>query len=378
MTARTPSAAGMRPVEGEQGAPAQLTTSAASAGLQSATATGEWDHGSAAGLSESQLEILTSAARELGMSADEVIGDVTRYLGRLPGDTLPTARAEAMQKAVQGWAARAEGSQRASVERPRTRSGKSVLDRAMETLVKKQGMLSSALKAGRDGQIQRAVRLLESALAEAVAAAHQVSRMEGWAEARLEATIRDLKQPAELLLGEAKEERRDVALSGWALELSGLAAEGLTMAAVVLEENSLDYEPQEVEDEIKEFGALAGKMQDLLQAGVDNGFRGLPRFEAVKAEVYSALDHMKEAVEWLDSVKGSVDSGTTIRGVVPLRSSPTAAEEEQATAAARPGSQWPPQPVTGGVVPCRTSPRIRRRRPGGQPTLWLYWPGRKP
>ena len=96
MTARTPAAAGMRPVEGEQGTPAQLTASATSAGLQAATVGGDFR---SAVRSESQLQILTAAARELGMRTDEVIGDVTSYAGRL-GDVVPTARAEAVQKAV--------------------------------------------------------------------------------------------------------------------------------------------------------------------------------------------------------------------------------------------------------------------------------------
>ena len=171
--------------------------------MQPATVAGDL---MAAVLSPEQLQILARAARMLRREVEDILNDVNRYAEQLT-NLPPAARAEAIEKAVQEWAARAAEASASGQRLPATRSRRNPLDRALEGLLKRQGSLASALRSGRYSQIQRTARLTEATIEEAVTAANQLAVEESWTETRLADRVKEIRAPAVHFLKEARGRR---------------------------------------------------------------------------------------------------------------------------------------------------------------------------
>src|SRR5450830_1643679 len=114
-------------------------------------------------LTAEQRQSLDQAAITLGKGVEELISDMVQYLEGL-GDIDEATREEATEAAVGQWVARAAVTG-AATGLPNTRSGRTVLDRSEQLLVRKVVVLEAAMKTGKDLPVNRALRLAEVAAA---------------------------------------------------------------------------------------------------------------------------------------------------------------------------------------------------------------------
>ncbi len=120
---------------------------------------------------QEQLQSLTVATGVLGKVVEEVIRDVTKYVEKL-ADMTPAARGKATQRAVQEWKDRATAGSSSSRRAPSHwyRWPQSCSISALGRMPGSQGAAlekQQALETGRDPPVERALQLLDIAVAEA-------------------------------------------------------------------------------------------------------------------------------------------------------------------------------------------------------------------
>src|SRR5450830_1798943 len=223
--------------------------------------TGEEQVALGAFLSAAQRESLDQAAVKLGKGVEELISDLERYLEGL-GEVDEATWEEATEAAVGRWVARAAVTWAAMPAELNTRSGRTVLDRAEELLVRKVAVLEAAMKTGKDLPVQRALRLAEAAAA--VAALKEKAAAEGWSGnqsgARRRSMVADLEGLARKVRGDALE----VAVAGWAERVKAVAVAAAACAQEVIDEKSGDYTQAEVDFAIQEFGQQSKEIKELM------------------------------------------------------------------------------------------------------------------
>ena len=225
----------------------------------------------AAFLSREQLQNLNQAACKLGKGVEEIVADIKHHLEQLAEDT-PAAREEAIREAVQQWMSKAAAA--GAVTGPPSAGGqRAALDRAMEVLEEGQEDLTDALREGEDVPAQRALRLFEDTVAEAVAAIHRAAEEENWPEGQTAERLRKIRAPADHLIKEAREQLQVAAIADWVEEVRSLASKAARQAARVLKQKSTNYTIKEVEFELRRYGVWSqglGKLvdKDVLNTGL--------------------------------------------------------------------------------------------------------------
>src|SRR5450830_266923 len=264
--------------------------------------TGEEQVALGAFLSAVQRESLDQAAVKLGKGVEELISDLERYLEGL-GEVDEATLEEATEAAVGRWVARAAATGPAMPAELNTRSGRTVLDRAVDLLVRKVAVLEAAMKTGKDQPVSRALRLAEAAAAVAVAALKEKAAVEGWSGSQIEERqwlmVAELEGLARKVRGNALE----VAVASWAERIKAVAAAAATRAQEVIEERSVDYTREEVDFSIQEYAQQSRDLEQLMAEGRAAQYGGVGLFEETRLGVADVLVAMKTAVEWLVGVR---------------------------------------------------------------------------
>src|SRR5450830_1269646 len=264
--------------------------------------TGEEQVAFGAFLSAAQRESLDQAAITLGKGVEELISDLERYLGGL-GEIDEAALEEATEAAVGRWVARAAATGLAMPAELNTRSGRTVLDRAVDLLVRKVAVLEAAMKTGKDQPVSRALRLAEAAAAVAVAALKEKAAVEGWSGSQIEERRREMVAELEGLARKVRGDALEVAVASWAVRVKAVATVAAADAKEVIEEKSGDYTREEADFYIQEYAQQSKDLEQLMAEGRAAQYGGVALFEETRIGVAEVLVAMKSAVEWLAGVR---------------------------------------------------------------------------
>src|SRR5450830_1226341 len=225
--------------------------------------TGEEQVALGAFLSAVQRESLDQAAVKLGKGVEELISDMEKYLEGL-GEIDEATREEATEAAVGRWVVRAAVTG-AATGLPNTRSGRTVLDRAEELLVRKVVVLEAAMKTGKDLPVNRTLRLAEAAAA--VAALKEMAAVEGWSGNQIDERRRSMVADLEGLARKVRGDALEVAVAGWAERVKAVAVAAAACAQEVIEEKSVDYTRAEVDFAIQEFAQQSKDLEEMMAEG---------------------------------------------------------------------------------------------------------------
>src|SRR5450830_1065619 len=264
--------------------------------------TGEEQVALGAFLSAAQRESLDQAAITLGKGVEELISDLERYLEGL-GEIDEATLEEATEAAVGRWVARAAATGPAMPAELNTRSGRTVLDRAVDLLVRKVAVLEAAMKTGKDQPVSRALRLAEAAAAVAVAALKEKAAVEGWSGSQIEERRREMVAELEGLARKVRGDALEVAVASWAVRVKAVATVAAADAKEVIEEKSGDYTREEADFYIQEYAQQSRDLEQLMAEGRAAQYGGVALFEETRIGVAEVLVAMKSAVEWLAGVR---------------------------------------------------------------------------
>src|SRR5450830_1262795 len=262
--------------------------------------TGEEQVALGAFLSAAQRESLDQAAITLGKGVEELISDLERYLEGL-GEIDEATLEEATDAAVGRWVARAAAAGPAMPAELNTRSGRTVLDRAVELLMRKVAVLEAAMKTGKNQPVSWALRLAEAAAA--VAALKEKAAVEGWSGNQIEERRREMVAELEGLARKVRGDALEVAVASWAVRVKAVATVAAADAKEVIEEKSGDYTREEVDFYIQEFALQSRDLEQLMAEGRAAQYGGVASFEETRIGVAEVLVAMKSAVEWLAGVR---------------------------------------------------------------------------
>src|SRR5450830_681585 len=262
--------------------------------------TGEEQVALGAFLSAVQRGSLDQAAVKLGKGVEELISDLERYLEGL-GEVDEATLEEATEAAVGRWVARAAATGPAMPAELNTRSGRTVLDRAVDLLVRKVAVLEAAMKTGKDQPVSRALRLAEAAAA--VAALKEKAAVEGWSGNQIEERRREMVAELEGLARKVRGDALEVAVASWAVRVKAVATVAAADAKEVIEEKSGDYTREEADFYIQEFAQQSRDLEQLMAEGRAAQYGGVALFEETRIGVAEVLVAMKSAVEWLAGVR---------------------------------------------------------------------------
>src|SRR5450830_956854 len=273
--------------------------------------TGEEQVALGAFLSAVQRESLDQAAVKLGKGVEELISDLERYLEGL-GEVDEATLEEATEAAVGRWVARAAATGPAMPAELNTRSGRTVLDRAVDLLVRKVAVLEAAMKTGKDQPVSRALRLAEAAAAVAVAALKEKAAVEGWSGSQIEERRREMVAELEGLARKVRGDALEVAVASWAVRVKAVATVAAADAKEVIEEKSGDYTREEVDFYIQEFAQQSRDLEQLMAEGRAAQYGGVVSFEETRVGVAEVLVAMKSAVEWLAGVRDGLPPAAVV------------------------------------------------------------------
>src|SRR5450830_1702910 len=262
--------------------------------------TGEEQVALGAFLSAVQRGSLDQAAITLGKGVEELISDLERYLEGL-GEIDEATLEEATDAAVGRWVARAAATGPAMPAELNTRSGRTVLDRAVELLLRKVAVLEAAMKTGKDQPVSRALRLAEAAAA--VAALKEKAAVEGWSGNQIEERRREMVAELEGLARKVRGDALEVAVASWAVRVKAVATVAAADAKEVIEERSMDYTREEADFYIQEYAQQSRDLEQLMAEGRAAQYGGVALFEETRIGVAEVLVAMKSAVEWLAGVR---------------------------------------------------------------------------
>src|SRR5450830_1017722 len=271
--------------------------------------TGEEQVALGAFLSAAQRESLDQAAITLGKGVEELISDLERYLEGL-GEIDEATLEEATDAAVGRWVARAAATGPAMPAELNTRSGRTVLDRAVELLLRKVAVLEAAMKTGKDQPVSRALRLAEAAAA--VAALKEKAAVEGWSGNQIEERRREMVAELEGLARKVRGDALEVAVASWAVRVKAVATVAAADAKEVIEEKSVDYTREEVDFYIQEFAQQSRDLEQLMAEGRAAQYGGVVSFEETRVGVADVLVAMKSAVEWLAGVRDGLPPAAVV------------------------------------------------------------------
>src|SRR5450830_1799609 len=273
--------------------------------------TGEEQVALGAFLSAVQRESLDQAAVKLGKGVEELISDLERYLEGL-GEVDEATLEEATEAAVGRWLARAAATGPAMPAELNSRSGRTVLDRAVDLLVRKVAVLEAAVKTGKDQPVSRALRLAEAAAAVAVAALKEKAAVEGWSGNQIEERRREMVAELEGLARKVRGDALEVAVASWAVRVKAVATVAAADAKEVIEEKSGDYTREEVDFYIQEFAQQSRDLEQLMAEGRAAQYGGVALFEETRIGVAEVLVAMKSAVEWLAGVRDGLPPAAVV------------------------------------------------------------------
>src|SRR5450830_1532105 len=271
--------------------------------------TGEEQVALGAFLSAVQRGSLDQAAVKLGKGVEELISDLERYLEGL-GEVDEATLEEATEAAVGRWVARAAATGPAMPAELNTRSGRTVLDRAVDLLVRKVAVLEAAMKTGKDQPVSRALRLAEAAAA--VAALKEKAAVEGWSGNQIEERRREMVAELEGLARKVRGDALEVAVASWAVRVKAVATVAAADAKEVIEEKSGDYTREEVDFYIQEFAQQSRDLEQLMAEGRAAQYGGVALFEETRIGVAEVLVAMKSAVEWLAGVRDGLPPAAVV------------------------------------------------------------------
>src|SRR5450830_1555864 len=271
--------------------------------------TGEEQVALGAFLSAAQRESLDQAAITLGKGVEELISDLERYLEGL-GEIDEATLEEATDAAVGRWVARAAAAGPAMPAELNTRSGRTVLDRAVELLMRKVAVLEAAMKTGKDQPVSRALRLAEAAAA--VAALKEKAAVEGWSGNQIEERRREMVAELEGLARKVRGDALEVAVASWAVRVKAVATVAAADAKEVIEEKSGDYTREEVDFYIQEFAQQSRDLEQLMAEGRAAQYGGVASFEETRIGVAEVLVAMKSAVELLAGVRDGLPPAAVV------------------------------------------------------------------
>src|SRR5450830_1813375 len=262
-------------------------------------------------LTEGQRQSLDQEAVKLGKAVEELISDLERYLEGL-GEVDEATLEEATEAAVGRWVARAAATGPAMPAELNTRSGRTVLDRAVDLLVRKVAVLEAAMKTGKDQPVSRALRLAEAAAAVAVAALKEKAAVEGWSGNQIEERRREMVAELEGLARKVRGDALEVAVASWAVRVKAVATVAAADAKEVIEEKSGDYTREEVDFYIQEYAQQSRDLEQLMAEGRAAQYGGVALFEETRIGVAEVLVAMKSAVEWLAGVRDGLPPAAVV------------------------------------------------------------------
>jgi hypothetical protein len=268
-------------------------------------------------LSREQLQSLARVANVLGRKVEEVTSDVTNYVQQLQGLT-PAALATATRDAIQQWMDRAAVADAEEVSAglptaavvawlPATRSSRSELDQKLAVLAKQQAALRLAIRQGRENPVDRAIRILEAALGDVVVIIEKQAAGVEWPKARRQERLQEIRELVETLVRTARATRRDAADTAWVTHVCSLSDEVLESGRQVIEDQSMDYTLEEVDEELKLLAERSQGIRELLNAGRRDGFAGHPEFEEAQRAVLGEITAQVTGAEtWLEKIRNDL------------------------------------------------------------------------
>jgi len=257
---------------------------------------------------------IARAALALNREAGDMTKEIWNYLEDLPEDLTEELLEEAAEAAVKRVEKDAAAAEARSVSN--TRSGRSNVARDTGVLARRVEILEKALREGKDILTQRAARTAKTALAEVERSIIAAAAAEGWSNERRDQELGEQREPVGRLLKQALEGqaasalgRQAAAIAEWIKE----AKEGLLgareRAEEVIGDKDSDYTQGEVEYLMQEFGVWNRRLEGFLTAGAANGFASNPVYEEAGAELREVQLRMRQATEWLCSVRTAATAG---------------------------------------------------------------------
>jgi hypothetical protein len=89
----------------------------------------------------------------------------------------------------------------------------------MALLAKRQAALNLAMQQGRENPVDRAIRILETALNDVLLTLDRMADEEEWTLVRKQERVEEVHGPVETLIRSARTSRRDTTIAAWVMHL---------------------------------------------------------------------------------------------------------------------------------------------------------------